>query len=285
MRVIPAIAVFVTVGVSLYGQTTSSEAIIRAESNLSRIRALVEAGAMPKTALDRAEADIADARDEAVLSETLYGKATVQDLSNDQAANMLKAAQNQVERQLARVEDMRKLADGGVIARTEMTPLVEELDRRRRTLDLAQARMRLLEELAKMVQSEENPADDHTTGEYRVAEKFAGGGRFSMLDYSRISKAFAGKFGHALPVSAMGMTELHRSLGFDHSGRIDVALSPDTDEGRWLRSLLEKQNLPYFAFRAAVAGKATGAHIHMGPPSMRIRQQIAKGHSRANVAD
>ena len=65
----------------------------------------------------------------------------------------------------------------------------------------------------------------------------------------------------------MGETAVHRSMGFDHTGRVDVALSPDGPEGAWLKSYLAIKRIPYFAFRQAVPGKATGAHIHIGPIS------------------
>jgi hypothetical protein len=30
--------------------------------------------------------------------------------------------------------------------------------------------------------------------------------------------------------------------------------------------------VPYFLFRAAVRGKASAAHIHIGPPSLRLKR-------------
>src|SRR5438445_93183 len=78
---------------------------------------------------------------------------------------------------------------------------------------------------------------------------------------------FEKQFGKPLPVSAMGETAVHRSLGFDHRGRVDVAIHPDQPEGRWLLEYLVEKHIPYFAFRQAVPGKATGAHIHLGPLS------------------
>jgi len=72
-------------------------------------------------------------------------------------------------------------------------------------------------------------------------------------------------------VSARGETAVHRALGFDHRGRLDVAVSPDSSEGKWLREYLAANSIPFFAFRAAVAGKATAPHIHVGPESTRIR--------------
>jgi hypothetical protein len=65
----------------------------------------------------------------------------------------------------------------------------------------------------------------------------------------------------------LGETAVHRALGFDHRNRVDVAVHPDQPEGVWLRQYLELHYIPYFAFRRAVPGKATGAHIHIGPMS------------------
>jgi hypothetical protein len=73
-----------------------------------------------------------------------------------------------------------------------------------------------------------------------------------------------------MPVTAMGETAVHRAMGFDHRGRVDVGLHPDAPEGAWLRSYLMENRIPFFLFRQAVPGKATGAHIHIGPISSRI---------------
>ena len=54
-------------------------------------------------------------------------------------------------------------------------------------------------------------------------------------------------------------------------GRVDVAIHPDQPEGRWLLEYLVEKHIPYFAFRQAVPGKATGAHIHIGPLSTRYK--------------
>ena len=59
-------------------------------------------------------------------------------------------------------------------------------------------------------------------------------------------------------------------MGFDHRDRVDVALHPDENEGIFLITLLENWGIPYIAFRSAVPGQATGAHIHIGPRSGEI---------------
>jgi hypothetical protein len=47
-------------------------------------------------------------------------------------------------------------------------------------------------------------------------------------------------------------------------------VSPDQPEGVWLMHFLQTNKIPYFAFRMAVKGMATGAHIHIGPGSTRL---------------
>jgi hypothetical protein len=104
-----------------------------------------------------------------------------------------------------------------------------------------------------------------------LAERFDGNGIFSTALFARVEAAYQKKFGKALPVSALGETAVHKAMGFDHRGRVDVALFPDTPEGTWLRDYLTLNHIPYYAFRHAIPGKATGAHIHIGPGSTRIR--------------
>lgn len=86
---------------------------------------------------------------------------------------------------------------------------------------------------------------------------------------SDIKGFFVSKFGRTLPVSAFGQTRLHNRLGFDHRNGVDVALSPDSVEGRALLGKLRGFGVPFIAFRKAIPGIATGAHIHVGNPSRR----------------
>jgi hypothetical protein len=72
-----------------------------------------------------------------------------------------------------------------------------------------------------------------------------------------------------LPVSAYGQTALHDRLGFDHRHALDVAVHPDTSEGRALVAFLKAHGIPFIAFRTAEVGASTGAHVHIGSPSPR----------------
>ena len=98
----------------------------------------------------------------------------------------------------------------------------------------------------------------------------AGANLLEAKDIKDITLAFEKEFDKPLPISAKGSTAVHRAMGFDHTGRIDVAVTPDSAEGVWLRKYLESKDIPYYAFRSAIPGKATGSHIHIGPGSTRI---------------
>ena len=87
--------------------------------------------------------------------------------------------------------------------------------------------------------------------------------------FGDIKPFFLSKFGRSLPVSAFGQTRLHSRLGFDHRNSVDVALSPDSAEGRALLKKLRGFGVPFITFRRAIPGIATGAHIHVGRPSPR----------------
>jgi hypothetical protein len=114
-------------------------------------------------------------------------------------------------------------------------------------------------------------ASEEESGETpAIGIRYDGNGVFTHGDFDRIENAFENRFARPLPVSAMGETSVHRALGFDHRNRVDIALHPDQAEGHWLLQYLTAHHIPYFAFRQAVPGKATGAHIHIGPLSTRI---------------
>ncbi|MDX2150704.1 MAG: hypothetical protein SFV54_08210 [Bryobacteraceae bacterium] len=269
MRKIELLAVFLFTAGSVFAQS-GRDHVARQQAEVERVREMVEAGVLPKVRLDEAEAALADARDRDALDRTLYGTIGVEDLTEEQADEMVEAAKRQYARQQEAVEKAKALVDVGARPRMDLMPLLQELDSRRRTLDLAESRGQLLRELAAAARAEELQEEAEAAAP-RMAERYDGSGAFHDGVLKVIETAYAKQFGRALPVSAKGATAVHRSLGFDHRGRVDVAVNPDQAEGVWLRKYLESRGIPYFAFRAAVRGKATGAHIHIGPPSLRLR--------------
>ncbi|MBZ5611563.1 MAG: hypothetical protein LAP38_25160 [Acidobacteriia bacterium] len=259
-------------------ETVADRRIELARRELARISELVGMGALPRLRLDQAQQDFADAQDDAVLAHTLYGDMPVKDLTDQLAGEMLAAAERRVERQQARIEQAQKLVAQGFVAQSTLTPLEAELSLRQTSLDLARERARLMNDLAELAKLEESiaAARDAATSENAdlmtdSMEHFEGNGIFiESRDLKPIETAFAKKFDHSLPISAEGETSLHRALGFDHRGRVDVALDPNGPEGIWLRNYLKSSMIPYYAFTHAVPGKATAAHIHIGPGSTRL---------------
>ena len=85
-----------------------------------------------------------------------------------------------------------------------------------------------------------------------------------------LEQFFLTRFGRPLPVSAYGQTPLHDRMGLDHRAALDVAVHPDSPEGRALMEHLREAGIPFIAAWGVVPGSTSGAHIHVGQPSPRI---------------
>ena len=87
---------------------------------------------------------------------------------------------------------------------------------------------------------------------------------------AKLQEFFVTRFGRPLPISSYGQTPLHDRMGLDHRDALDVAVHPDSPEGRALMNHLRATGIPFIAAWSAVPGSASGAHIHVGQPSPRI---------------
>jgi hypothetical protein len=179
---------------------------------------------------------------------------------------------------LARAESdvlrRRDLAAQDLIARREVTEAEERAAWLARAVDetrgeiaradalLTEARAALTASAALPPPGVERQAPDHIA--------FGGHGGWSLARLPALAQFFSERFGRRLPVSAYGQTRTHDQLGFDHRHAVDVALHPDTTEGRALVAWLKAEGVPFIAFRAAAPGTSTGAHVHIGEPSPRI---------------
>jgi len=266
-----------------------------AQLELQRIKNLVEAGALPRIRVEQAEADLADAQDEAILERSLYGAFPAKGASEETSAQMIAAAQRRVDRQHARLDRAREIVAAGVAAQSYVLPLQEELTLRQTSLDLANLRARLITEDAKL-SNIPKPADIPGSAMENFdlfaqgMEHYEGAGGFEeSRDLAPLELAFESRFARSLPISAEGETEVHRALGFDHRGRVDVAVDPSQPEGVWLRQYLRLHSIPYYAFMHAIPGKATAAHVHIGPGSTRLIAPVSrlgtKQAPRAHSAD
>jgi len=247
-----------------------SPAITQARQELLRVRDDVNAGLVPASKLIDAQEAIDDAIDEDALGRTLYGHIQIEDLGEAQAADMLAAAQRRVDRVQAKVDRGKELIAQEIAAPGMFADVASELARRQQALDQARTRAGLLLAIVEVARAEAVPAEGTEAGLWKAKEFVDGDHLLEARDIRDITLAYEDKFHEPFPVSARGATAVHRAMGFDHTGRIDVAVTPDSPEGVWLRGYLEAKAIPYYAFRVAIPGKATAPHIHIGPGSLRI---------------
>ena len=88
---------------------------------IEKLRALVEAGAVPRAQLEREEARLADAADADLLRATLYGP----DLTEDQTGGMIAAAGRRWDRRKQELAQARKLVEEGVASQLSLGPYLE----------------------------------------------------------------------------------------------------------------------------------------------------------------
>ncbi len=178
-----------------------------------------------------------------------------------------------VTRAQSQLSRAQKLLELGLIPRRQLEAVEQEVKevlgrqsetaRQLESLDHLVAEVHAAEELAAATASQPGiPA----TG---PLIRYIGSARWSMTETTKVDAFYRLKFGRPLPISAFGQTETHQRLGFDHREALDVAVHPDTEEGRELILYLQSQGISFIAIREAITGSATGAHIHIGPPSRR----------------
>jgi hypothetical protein len=289
-------ALILFAGTFAQAETPESKGIELAQQELARVKSLVDAGALARVRVQEAEANLDDAKDEVILAHDLYGDLPEKGASEAASAEMIAAAQRRLDRQQARLEEAQKIVTAGVAARSYLSPFEAELTARQTSLDLAHLRANLMADRAAMNQSavppvlEPLPPDDSELT-WQGMEHYEGDGAFNETrQLQPLELAFASKFDRPLPISAEGETEVHRALGFDHRGRVDVAVVPSAPEGVWLRHYLQFRKIPYYAFSRAIPGKATAAHIHIGPGSTRLASQVTnqlskRAGTRTHIAD
>ena len=247
-----------------------------ARRRVEQIKALVDSGAEARIRLVAAERDLEDTKDQVILESAVPPLPTNGAGPSDDA--ILEAAQRRLDRQTAWIEKIRVLIESGIAPPPDLIPTGAELYSRQSDLASAQARIfAKAEAAASTAKSSHNEETILPNFEIGQMEHFEGLGTFDEpRDLQAIEKAFEAEFNRPLPISADGETEVHRALGFDHRGRIDVAVDPRAREGIWLRQYLRSRKIPYYAFTSAVAGKATAAHIHIGPGSNRLQRPPGK---------
>ena len=194
---------------------------------------------------------------------------------------LIKAQEDEIVAATAKLEELRKLVADGLVARVELENAKALLAGLHTNLETAKnniadsermiADLRKVEEMAKS-----NPlvpvSGFSATRSFLKPTilRYGGQAGWSLGQLAIVQTFFASTFGQALPTSAVGQSATHNRLGYDHRNAVDVALHPDSVQGKALISYLQSQGIPFLAFRSAVPGVATGPHIHIGSPSHRL---------------
>jgi hypothetical protein len=219
-----------------------------------------------------------------VLVRAQSGSASRADLlkATEEYKSSLEKLVNLYEKDLERVTDLaekrKKLYDQGIISRKDYEEGERAIVETRAKLDETQKRIAeadILVAEAKAVEEELDSLEKSQTRQrgYSVSSsliRYTGSSSFALKDTARLESFFSNRFGRSLPISAFGQTTVHDRLGFNHHNAVDIAVHPDSAEGQALMFYLRNAGIPFLAFRNAMPGAATGAHIHIGRPSARL---------------
>lgn len=186
--------------------------------------------------------------------------------------------ENKVKRAEEELERSKRLLAEGLIARKQ----VEENERA-----LAIAKEELTETNRQLANADEQvaaimvetAADEEIAKNLRLAKqslvrtasftRYTGAGGWNLGDAWKIQRFFSDSFNKQLPIAVFGQGAIHERWRLDHRNAMDIQLHPDGAEGQALLNFLQKNGIPYSAFRSAIPGTATGPHIHIGRPSHR----------------
>lgn len=193
-------------------------------------------------------------------------------------AKLLPFQKEKMKRAEEKLEQSRKLFAEGLIPRAQ-------LEENERTLTEAKS------EIAKIERDMAN-ADAQAAGIYAETEaereiaknlrlarqslvrtasftRYTGAGSWVIAEAWKVQRFFSDTFNKQLPIAVFGQGAIHDRWRLDHRNAMDISLHPDSVEGQALLNFLQKNGIPYLAFRAAIPGTATGPHIHIGRPSHR----------------
>jgi hypothetical protein len=177
-----------------------------------------------------------------------------------------------------KLEMSKKLLDEGLIAKVQVEEneraVATEKDKVSETRrQIATAEAQVADVLV------EAKADEEIARNLRFAKgrmlrtttfiRYNGASGWGLSDAWKIQRFFSDTFHKQLPIAVFGQGPIHDRWRLDHRNAMDISLHPDGVEGQSLLSFLQKNGIPYLAFRSAIPGTATGPHIHIGKPSHR----------------
>jgi hypothetical protein len=188
---------------------------------------------------------------------------------------LLVLQQGDVKRASEEFEKRKSLLASQIISKREVELSEQALAQAQAKVEETKSKMGGTDSLIAEVRAEEQLAKMRplVVGGYSATAgliRYNGPSGWSLANAVQVQSFFVNRFGRSLPVSAYGQTQVHDRLGFDHRNAIDIAVHPDSNEGQAVMAYLRNAGIPFIAFRQAISGSATGAHIHIGHPSRRI---------------
>ena len=186
--------------------------------------------------------------------------------------------ENDVKRAEEKLEQSKKLLAEGLISRVQveeneraLTLAKEKIAETNRQVANAEAQIAgVLVETA----ANEEIAKNLSLARQRLVRtssftRYTGAGSWNIAEAWKVQRFFSDTFKKQLPIAVFGQGAIHDRWRLDHRNAMDIQLHPDGVEGRTLLDFLQKNGIPFLAFRSAIPGTATGPHIHIGRPSHR----------------
>jgi hypothetical protein len=176
-------------------------------------------------------------------------------------------------------EQLRQLVADGLVARLELEESERSLNALKTRLETTRQQIADSDKIVAEVHAVEELAKSQallgTSTKTRslispTIYRYNGSTGWALGNLGMVQAFFSSTFGRLLPTSTVGQSATHNRLGWDHRHAVDVALHPDSAEGRALIGFLQSKGIPFLAFRGAIPGVSTGPHIHIGSPSHRL---------------
>ncbi len=221
----------------------------------------------PKAAVSNASAELIEATKEYKASST----------------ELLALQEKELTKATAKLEDLRALVTDGLIAKATLEAEEQSVAALRARFEATQKEIAESDGRIAKIKADEELARKRSASPVKLVAKAyvpfntnatilrsSGAGSWSLGGLGDVQSFFASSFGRSLPTSAIGQSGTHNRLNYDHRNAVDVALHPDSAEGRALIGFLQSRGIPFLAFRGAIHGVATGPHIHIGSPSHRL---------------
>jgi hypothetical protein len=186
------------------------------------------------------------------------------------------------ERNVASAEEKlsttKKLFDEGLMSRSEVDQSEQAVGSAKdKVTETRQQMANADQQIANVLV--ETQADEELAKNLRLASnrliktasfvRYSGIAGWGLNEAWKIQRFFSDTFNKQLPVAVFGQGAIHERWRLDHRNAMDISLHPDGPEGQALLNFLQKNGIPYSAFRSAIPGTATGPHIHIGRPSHR----------------